>query len=90
MFERHLEENLFALQRELAAGTYRHGLYSAFRICDPKQRQIHKATVRDRIMHHAVFSNLHPLFEPTFIAHSFSCRKKKGTHKAVDALERML
>lgn len=41
-------------------------------------------------MHHAVFSALNPIFEPTFIAHSFSCRKNKGTHKAVAALERML
>lgn len=89
-FERKLEQNLFRLHRELAAGTYRHQPYSAFSICDPKQRCIHKANVRDRILHHAVFSVLNPVFEPTFIAHSFSCRKGKGTHKAVDALERML
>ena len=38
---------------------------------------IHKAMVRDRIVHHAVFAVLNPLFEPTFIAHSFSCRLGK-------------
>ncbi|MFH0770454.1 MAG: reverse transcriptase domain-containing protein [Candidatus Peregrinibacteria bacterium] len=89
-FERNLEQNLFRLHRELVAGTYRHQPYSAFTICDPKQRRIHKATVRDRILHHAVFTVLNPIFEPTFIAHSFSCRKGKGTHRAVDALDRML
>ena len=89
-FERNLEVNIFALQRELEAGTYRHGPYSAFTLCDPKQRQIHKATVRDRVVHHAIFSVLNPIFEPTFIAQSFSCRKGKGTHRAVDSLERML
>ncbi|MFH0769925.1 MAG: reverse transcriptase domain-containing protein [Candidatus Peregrinibacteria bacterium] len=89
-FERKLEQNLFRLHRELLAGTYRHQPYSAFTICDPKQRRIHKASVRDRILHHAVFSVLNPIFEPTFIAHSFSCRKGKGTHRAVDALDRML
>lgn len=89
-FERTLEQNLFRLHRELVAGTYRHQPYSAFTICDPKQRRIHKATVQDRILHHAVFSVLNPIFEPTFIAHSFSCRKGKGTHKAVNALDRML
>ncbi len=89
-FERHLEQNLFRLHRELTTGVYRHQPYSAFTICDPKQRRIHKATVQDRILHHAVFSVLNPIFEPTFIAHSFSCRKGKGTHKAVDALDRML
>ncbi|OGJ57867.1 hypothetical protein A3H22_01985 [Candidatus Peribacteria bacterium RIFCSPLOWO2_12_FULL_55_15] len=89
-FERKLEQNLFRLHRGLVAGTYRHQPYSAFIICDPKQRRIHKATVRDRILHHAVFTVLNPIFEPAFIAHSFSCRKGKGTHKAVDALDRML
>lgn len=89
-FERKLEQNLFRLHRELVAGTYRHQPYSAFTICDPKQRRIHKATVRDRILHHAVFSVLNPIFEPTFIAHSFSCRKDKGTHRAVNFLDHLL
>ncbi|MFH0770156.1 MAG: reverse transcriptase/maturase family protein [Candidatus Peregrinibacteria bacterium] len=89
-YERDVEKNIFQLQRELQAGTYRHGPYSAFTMCDPKQRRIHKATVRDRIVHHAVFAVLNPIFEPAFIAHSFSCRVGKGTHRAVDALERML
>ena len=89
-FETRLEQNLFQLHRELQSGTYKHGSYSAFTICDPKQRRIHKATVRDRIVHHAVFAALNPVFEPTFIARSFSCRKDKGTHRGIDALERML
>ncbi len=89
-FEWKLEENIFQLHHDLLNGTYRHGSYHAFRICDPKQRQIHKATVRDRIVHHAVFKTLNPIFEPTFIAHSFSCRIGKGTHRGVDALETML
>src|SRR5688572_15353037 len=59
-FEKRLEENIFALHRELFNGTYRHGPYRAFTIQDPKQRRIHKATVRDRIVHHAVFSVLNP------------------------------
>src|SRR3989344_6400164 len=89
-FETRLEQNLFQLHRELQSGTYKQGSYSAFTICDPKQRRIHKATVRDRIVHHAVFAALNPVFEPTFIARSFSCRKDKGTHRGIDALERML
>lgn len=89
-YERDVEKNIFELQRELQSGTYRHGPYSAFTICDPKQRPIHKATVRDRIVHHAVFAALNPIFEPTFIAHSYSCRIGKGTHRAVEALKRAL
>jgi RNA-directed DNA polymerase len=90
LFEQNVERSLFQLHRELQSGTYRHGPYSAFTICDPKQRPIHKATVRDRVIHHAVFSVLNPVFEPAFISHSFSCRVGKGTHKAVSALESML
>jgi RNA-directed DNA polymerase len=89
-FEWRLEQNILSLCRDLRAHSYRHGPYSAFTICDPKQRRIHKATVRDRVLHHAVFSALNPIFEPTFIAHSFSCREGKGTHKAVSALEKWL
>lgn len=88
-FQWNLEPELFRLQRELASGRYRHGAYTSFYISDPKQRHIHKATVRDRVLHHAVFSVLNPIFEPTFIPASFSCRIGKGTHKAVDYLTRM-
>ncbi len=87
MFERHLEDNLFELHSELVSKTYKHSSYRAFTIHDPKVRQIHKATVRDRIVHHAVFNALNPLFEPTFIADSYSCRKDKGTHRAVKRLK---
>jgi RNA-directed DNA polymerase len=80
------EEKIFALQRELVSKTYKHSPYSSFRICDPKPRQIHKATVRDRLVHHAVFRVLNPVFEPSFIAHSFSCRIGKGNHRGVQAL----
>lgn len=89
-FEFRLEENIFALHRELKAKTYRHAPYHAFYIRDPKVRHIHKASVRDRVLHHAVFSVLNPIFEPTFIANSFSCRIGKGNHLGVDTLEAML
>jgi len=89
-FEISLEESIFKLNRELKTGVYKHGSYKPFYIHDPKQRLIHKATVRDRVVHHAIYSVLNPIFESTFIANSFSCRIGKGTHKGVRALERML
>ena len=82
-FEVNVEQNIFDLYRDLKTGTYRHGGYKGFWIHDPKLRRIHKATVRDRVLHHAVFSVLNPIFEPTFIPTSFSCRVGKGTHKGV-------
>src|SRR3989344_900280 len=82
-FERHLEDNLFDLYADLVKKTYKHGSYKSFFIRDPKVRHIHKAIVRDRVVHHLVSKVLEEIFEPTFYAHSYSCRKEKGTHKAI-------
>lgn len=83
IFERNLEDNFFSLYEELKEKTYRHGSYKAFYVRDPKVRHIHKAVVRDRIVHHLVSKILEVTFEPQFFAHSYSCRKEKGTHKAI-------
>lgn len=86
-FERNLEDNIFALHDDLASGQYRHGPYHRFHIFDPKHRIIHKASVRDRLVHHAVYRVMTPLFETSFIFDSYSCRIGKGTHAAVRRLE---
>ncbi|MEA2701726.1 MAG: RNA-directed polymerase [Candidatus Parcubacteria bacterium] len=75
--------NVLVLHRELVDRTYEHGGYDAFKIADPKPRDIHKATVRDRLLHHAIYRQLYPFFDRTFIADSYSCRLNKGTHKAI-------
>lgn len=89
-FEYSLEQNIFKLYRDLINKKYKHGQYKKFWIYDPKLRQINKATVIDRVLHHAVFKVLNPIFEPTFISNSFSCRIGKGTHKGVDTVEKIL
>jgi retron-type reverse transcriptase len=53
-FEFNLERNLFDLQAELQAQTYRPGPYHNFQIYDPKQRLISAAPFRDRVVHHAL------------------------------------
>ncbi len=83
-FQHQLMDNILALHRELVVGKYRHGGYKAFKISDPKPRDIHKASVRDRLLHHALYSQLYPFFDRTFIADSYSCRKGKGTHRAMN------
>lgn len=72
------------LHGELAVGTYRHSAYDAFKINDPKPRDIHKATVRDRLLHHAICRILYPFFDRTWVSDSYSCRVGKGTHRAMD------
>ncbi len=83
IFERHLEDNIFDLHRDLKNKTYRHGGYSHFIVTDNKKRNIHKAEVKDRIIHQIISDYLKNLFEPAFIADSYSSRDGKGTHKAV-------
>jgi len=82
-FSLRLMDNILALHADLCNRTYRHGGYKHFKVCDPKPRDIHKATVRDRLVHHAIYRVLYPFFERTFIADSYSCRLRKGTHKAL-------
>ncbi len=83
-FSLHLTDNILALHRELAGKTYQHGQYTAFKINDPKPRDIHKATIRDRLLHHATYRILYPFFDKKFIFDSYSCRLRKGTHRAIN------
>jgi retron-type reverse transcriptase len=83
-FQEHLMYNILSLHRDLAGGIYKHAPYEAFRITDPKPRDIHKAIVRDRLLHRALYRKLYPFFDRTFIADSFSCRIGKGTHRAMN------
>ncbi len=83
-FGRDLMHNVLALHFELKNKTYIHGSYQHFKISDPKPRDIHKATVRDRLVHHALYRKLYPFFDTTFIADSYSCRRGKGTHRAMN------
>jgi retron-type reverse transcriptase len=81
--------NIFELHNDLTNKVYAHGGYKAFNISDPKPRNIHKACVRDRLLHHAIYRQLYPFFDSKFINHSYSCRRNKGTHKALSSFIKM-
>jgi retron-type reverse transcriptase len=87
IFQFNFMDNILQLHEELKNKTYKHGSYKQFKINDPKPRIIHKASVRDRLLHHAVYRMLYPYFDKKFISDSFSCRKNKGTHKALTRFE---
>ena len=89
-FSLSLADNILQLNSELANDAYRHGPYQDFYISDPKLRHIHKASVRDRLAHHAIYRQLYPFFDRIFIAHSYSCRLDKGTHRAIMAFNKMM
>lgn len=82
-FSLRLMDSVLRLHTELANKTYTHSAYEAFNISDPKPRNIHKAIVRDRLAHHALYRKLYPFFDRTFISDSYSCRLRKGTHRAL-------
>jgi retron-type reverse transcriptase len=82
-FEIRLMDNILSLHNDLKNKMYAHGGYKYFVVNDPKRRDIHKASVRDRLLHHALYRKLYPFFDTTFIADSYSCRGNKGTHRAM-------
>ena len=84
LFQAKLMDNIFDLYNDLKNKTYKHSNYIAFNISDPKPRQIHKATVRDRLLHHLIYQELYSYFDSKFIFDSYSCRLNKGTHKAIN------
>ena len=83
-FALNLSKNIFDLHKDLKSFTYIHAGYKAFNISDPKPRNIHKARVRDRLLHYAIYKILYPYFDKIFVFDSYSCRVGKGTHRAIN------
>jgi len=83
-----LEKELLSIQDELKNKTYRPRPLRFFTITDPKERTIGASDFRDRVVHHAIFNALEPIFEKSFIDHSYACRKGKGTHRAIAQAQR--
>lgn len=83
-FARTLSDNLWQLYFDIKNGAYAHGPYDEYIICDPKKRTIHKASVRDRVVHRMVYNELYQYFDKRFVYDSYSSRKGKGVHLARD------
>lgn len=85
-----LEENLINLHNHLVWRTWQPSPAREFTIIEPKMRMIQAPPFEDRIVHHALVDLVEPMFERRFIHHSYACRKGRGTHAAIQALQRML
>jgi retron-type reverse transcriptase len=90
LFSLNLMDNIYSLHNDLKNKTYKHSNYEAFKINDPKPRDIHKASVKDRLCHHAIYRVLYPHFDKKFIHDSYSCRVDKGTHRAIYRFEKFI
>ena len=85
-----LEKKLFQIQEELISKKYKTSEYRVFKVYEPKERVIKAVSFKDRIVHHALCNIVEPIFEPRFIFDSFACRKKKGTHKGLERIRRLV
>lgn len=89
-FTENLEENLINIQNELIWKTYRPRPVRQFYVYEPKKRLITAPAFYDRVVHHALCNVIEPIFDKSFIYHSYACRKIKGTHKAVDKFQQYM
>lgn len=85
-FNHNLEKNLLKLKNDLKSKTYTPGGYKTFTILEPKPRMISAAPYRDRVVHHALYNIIQPIFESTFIDDSYANRTGFGTHRALHRL----
>lgn len=83
-FSLNLLDNILDLRNDLKNKTYKHSVYEHFKISDPKPRDIHKASVRDRLLHHAICSVIGPYLNKKFIHDCYSSREFKGSHRAMN------
>ncbi len=90
-YELNLENNLVNLMNCLKAGTYRLGNYYEFKVYEPKERIIKALPYKDRIVHQWYIEEfIKPFILPKFISNSYACIQERGTHKAVDDLQRFM
>lgn len=85
-FETFWIDNLLRLQGQLQTGTWQPSPPTCFVAKLPKAREIHAPDFADRVVHHWLVPQLERIYEPAFIHDSFSNRKGKGSHAAVDRL----
>lgn len=90
-FEYNVERNIVRLVNSIEDGTYKIGDYREFKVYEPKERVIKALPFRDRVVHQwFVHEFLIKYIVPKFIYDSYACLDGKGTHKAVNRLERFM
>ncbi len=80
-------DGLLDLQKRLNDSAWRPRPSTCFISLKPKAREIHAPDFADRVVHHWLVPKLEAIYEPTFIHDSYSNRKGKGTHAAVERLK---
>lgn len=89
-FERRIGAHIANLHQALCDGSYKPLPYNTFKVFEPKPRLIYAPAFRDRVVQHAIYRVIQPVFDATFIDQSFACRPGKGTHAAADYVQAAL
>lgn len=74
--------NMSKLRESILMAIYKPQEPTQFTIFEPKPRNISAPKFTDRIVQHAIYSVIYPIFNKTFLPNSYACRKGYGTHKA--------
>ena len=90
-FELNLENNIVNLLHSIKNKKYHLGKYYTFTIYEPKERLIKALPYKDRIVHQwYVEEFIKPYIVPKFINTTYACLKNKGTHKAVEQVQKQM
>lgn len=91
LFEEDLETNIINLINRLKKGTYNIGDYREFVIYEPKKRVIKSLPYIDRIVHQwYVYEFIKTYIYPRLINDTFACLDNRGTHKAIDKVQKYM
>ncbi len=86
-FMANFTENIQLLRNQLLSGNVAVGDYHYFKIFDPKERLICAASIRERVLHHAIMNVCHPYFDSKLIYDTYATRPEKGVYQALDRLK---
>lgn len=89
-FANNLQDNLTEISAALRAQRPGFGDYHFFQIFDPKERTICAASVRERVIHHAVIRVCGAWMERSLTQDCFACRKGYGQFKALERAQHYL
>lgn len=88
LFSMALDKNLVELWHDLKWGRYRVGEYIRFKVYEPKERWVSAPKVRDKVVQFATHHIIKHVYEKVFISDSYACLERRGTHAAVDSVQR--
>lgn len=90
-FETNLENNLVNILNSIRNNTYKIGEYKSFIVKEPKVREIQALPYKDRLVQQwYVEEFIKPHFLPRFIKDSYACIPTKGTHNAVNSIQKYM